>query len=384
MKRILIIVLSFFICSSLRAQIFLPAMQAVQYRSGVSITTNPITANTTGNSVTSGATIQSSNATVTARGLCWSTTPTPTISNNKSTNGAGAGSFSYNITGLNPGTTYYIRGYATTASGTTYGNEQTVTTLPLINFAYTGSTQTFIVPAGVTSITIEAYGAQGGTAPGPSSNNVKGGNGAYMKGTFAVNPSDVLTILVGGQGEPYSNCGGGGGGGSWVVKGGSTPLLVAGGGGGAFCSNSTSNTKFVEGGPGEITQNGGPGIPAPGAVSTVTGGGTGGNGGYSYFGSGGGGWLTDGTSGNFPTTVGKKYPGAKADGGGGYGGGGGATLVCNGAGGGGGGYSGGGSSAQNGSYNSGGGGGSYIDGTLLASTRGGASDGGNGKVVVRW
>ncbi|MEI6138069.1 MAG: hypothetical protein WCP85_02320 [Mariniphaga sp.] len=81
-------------------------------------------------SFTSGGTITSDGgATVTARGLCYSLTQTPTISNNKTTDGSGTGSFTSSITGLNPATTYYIRAYATNSVGTEYGSQVTVTTL---------------------------------------------------------------------------------------------------------------------------------------------------------------------------------------------------------------------------------------------------------------
>ena len=65
---------------------------------------------------------------VTARGVCWNTTPNPTISDSHTDNGSGIGSFSSNITGLELGTTYYVRAYATTAVGTAYGVEKTFTT----------------------------------------------------------------------------------------------------------------------------------------------------------------------------------------------------------------------------------------------------------------
>jgi uncharacterized protein (TIGR02145 family) len=59
---------------------------------------------------------------ITARGVCWSTGQTPTISDNKTEDGTGAGSFTSSVTGLAPNTSYYLRAYATNSEGTGYGN----------------------------------------------------------------------------------------------------------------------------------------------------------------------------------------------------------------------------------------------------------------------
>ena len=67
---------------------------------------------------------------VTARGVCWSTSSDPTIENSHHVVGSGCGIFYYKITGLEIGTTYYVRTYATNASGTIYGNQISFTTLP--------------------------------------------------------------------------------------------------------------------------------------------------------------------------------------------------------------------------------------------------------------
>jgi len=67
-------------------------------------------------------------ATVTARGVCWSTSQNPTVSDSHTTDGNGTGSFTSNITGLNALTTYYVRAYATNSAGTTYGNQVSFTT----------------------------------------------------------------------------------------------------------------------------------------------------------------------------------------------------------------------------------------------------------------
>lgn len=68
-------------------------------------------------------------AEITARGICWSTGQSPTTADNKTTNGSGTGSFSSNITGLTPSTTYYVRAYATNSVGTSYGSAISFTTL---------------------------------------------------------------------------------------------------------------------------------------------------------------------------------------------------------------------------------------------------------------
>ena len=67
-------------------------------------------------------------ATVTERGICYSTSANPTTANTKVTNGTGTGSFTCNLTDLQDGTTYYVRAYATNAKGTAYGEQVTFTT----------------------------------------------------------------------------------------------------------------------------------------------------------------------------------------------------------------------------------------------------------------
>ena len=80
------------------------------------------TANCGGNITSDGG------ANVTARGVCWSTGQTPTVSDNKTTDGTGTGSFTSIISGLSANTTYYVRAYATNSNGTSYGNTCTFTT----------------------------------------------------------------------------------------------------------------------------------------------------------------------------------------------------------------------------------------------------------------
>lgn len=65
------------------------------------------------------------NSTILSRGVCWSVKQNPTTKSKDSltVDGVGLGLFDSSITGLKPGTTYYIRAYATNSVGTGYGNE---------------------------------------------------------------------------------------------------------------------------------------------------------------------------------------------------------------------------------------------------------------------
>ncbi|MGE0722826.1 MAG: hypothetical protein AB7O45_00550 [Alphaproteobacteria bacterium] len=118
-------------------------------------------------------------------------------------------------------------------------------------FAAEGST-TFVVPTGVTTIHVKAWGAGGG-----GGDPADGGGGAFVEGDITVTPGESLTVVVGGGGKvsvtlnaratggtsaiapggrsgfiPSSGVGSAGGGASGVLRG-STRLIVAGAGGGA-------------------------------------------------------------------------------------------------------------------------------------------------------
>ena len=93
--------------------------------------TTTVASNVSYNSATCGGNVISNGgATVTVRGVCWSTSHNPTVSQSHTTNGGGTGGFTSSLTGLTAGTTYYVRAYATNSVGTAYGNEVSFTTLP--------------------------------------------------------------------------------------------------------------------------------------------------------------------------------------------------------------------------------------------------------------
>ena len=70
---------------------------------------------------------------ITAKGVCWSLNPGPTLANNITTDGAGPASYNSTMTGLEALTLYYVRAYATNALGTAYGNELSFSTTDTVN-----------------------------------------------------------------------------------------------------------------------------------------------------------------------------------------------------------------------------------------------------------
>jgi len=196
-------------------------------------------------------------------------------------------------------------------------------------FPYTGSDQTYTVPAGVCGVRIQVEGAAGGGFQGSA-----GGHGGTGSAEISVQPNDVLTVVVGGRGSgrdengtwfPGGFGGGGqqldplsgGGGGATTVLSGVTPLLVAGGGGGiSKFSSGPAGDGGDAGNPGTagapsrfmgaaVNSGGGGGTLLAGGV-TGTGGnagsaGTGGNGtgsDMSGSGAGGGGYFGGGSGGS--------------------------------------------------------------------------------------
>ena len=73
-----------------------------------------------------------------SKGMCWATTPNPTLNNAFNNAGSGTGEFSILIEKLTPNTKYYVRSYAKNSIGTAYGNELTFTTPAFVEKICTG------------------------------------------------------------------------------------------------------------------------------------------------------------------------------------------------------------------------------------------------------
>jgi uncharacterized protein (TIGR02145 family) len=166
------------------------------------LTTTAVTAITLTSAVSGGTISSDGNADITAKGVCWATTAAPTIANFLTTDGTGSGSFTSNLSGLLPGTIYYLRAYATNSAGTSYGNEVTFTTNSIVVPTLTTTAATLITLTTAVSggnITADGGGAISvrgvcwATTANPTTTNSKTTDGTGI-GSFISN----LTGLVAG------------------------------------------------------------------------------------------------------------------------------------------------------------------------------------------
>jgi uncharacterized protein (TIGR02145 family) len=152
------------------------------------VTTAAISAKTQTTATTGGNVTANGGAAVTARGVAYGTTAAPTITGPHTSDGTGDGVFTSSLTGLTPGTVYYVRAYATNTAGTSYGSEVSFTTDAVLlatvtTAAVTSETATTAVSGG--NVTADGGGAVSdkgicwGTATQPTiaGSHVSGGTG---------------------------------------------------------------------------------------------------------------------------------------------------------------------------------------------------------------
>ena len=128
------------------------------------VTTNAVSSIGTISSTAGGNVTSDGGASVTARGVCWSTSADPTISNSHTSDGTGTGSFTSSITGLSPGTTYHVRAYATNSAGATYGSD--------MSFTASASSPTAATSA-ATSVTSSSAALNGSVNPNGASTTIE-------------------------------------------------------------------------------------------------------------------------------------------------------------------------------------------------------------------
>lgn len=170
------------------------------------LTTTAASGPTTTTAASGGNITSAGGGTISARGVCWSTAANPTITDSKTSDGTGTGTFTSSLTGLLPGTTYHIRAYATNSAGTGYGNDVTVTTLAsvptLTTTAISGQTQTTAASGGnITSTGGAAITARGVCWSTSASPTISGshtsdgtGSGTFTSSITGLTPSTLYYV----------------------------------------------------------------------------------------------------------------------------------------------------------------------------------------------
>jgi len=155
----------------------------ISFTAGQSVTTPTVTTTNVTNiaqtTATCGGNVTSDGgATVTARGVCWSTSTNPTTTSNHTTDGSGIGGYLSSLTGLTANTSYFVRAYATNSAGTSYANQKSFTTLPEV-------TSPSVTTAPATNIT-NSTATSGGTVTNDGGANVTARGVCWSTG---VNPT---------------------------------------------------------------------------------------------------------------------------------------------------------------------------------------------------
>jgi hypothetical protein len=154
------------------------------------LTTAAVTSVTASSAVSGGTITSDGGSAVTAYGVCWGTSADPTTSGSKTLDGSGSGTFTSNLSGLAPNTTYYIRAYATNGEGTAYGDCLSFTTSSIAVGQSYGGGIVFYISGG--HGLIAAASDQGASNPwGCNGTLISGADGTAV-GTGNQNTIDIL------------------------------------------------------------------------------------------------------------------------------------------------------------------------------------------------
>jgi hypothetical protein len=130
------------------------------------LTTTAITSITQTSAISGGNITADNGGSVTARGVCWGTTQNPTTSDSKTSDASGTGSFTSNITLLTGNTTYYVRAYAINSAGTSYGNQVSFITSPVVPTLTTVAASSITATSGNSGGNVTSDGGAAVTARG--------------------------------------------------------------------------------------------------------------------------------------------------------------------------------------------------------------------------
>ena len=168
-----------------------------------SVTTSSISSITMTSASAGGNVSSDGGATITERGVVYATVASPTTADSKVTSSGTTGSFTLSLNGLTAGTTYYVRAYATNSVGTSYGSQQSFTTLNIPTVTTTAAsaiTNASAVSGGNVTAdggsSITERGVVYSTASGPTTADTKVIDGSATTGSFTSSITGLTTATT--------------------------------------------------------------------------------------------------------------------------------------------------------------------------------------------
>lgn len=183
----------------------LPDMGADEYYRPPTVSTAPLSEISSTTATGGGTVLDQGGHAVSTRGICWSTSPAPTLADTCTDNGNGLGAFVSSLTGLTAEITYAVRAYASNCEGTSYGEEQLMipTSYPTLSTtlitdinAPTATGKVDVLGGGDTPIT--AKGVCWSTSPNPTlaDNCTNNGSGTENYTSFLTGLNDKTTYYI--------------------------------------------------------------------------------------------------------------------------------------------------------------------------------------------
>lgn len=173
-----------------------------------SVNTTAVSSVTMTSAISGGNVTYAGTSAISARGVCWSTTANPDLTDDFTIDGSGTGLFSSILSGLSSSTTYHVRAYATNGSGTSYGNDVqfttpcgTITSFPWTEGFENGGT----IPACWTQERVNNSGIDWAFISGSGNSHPAGAHGGIYNACLKdASTGDNKTILI----SPPLNLGG--------------------------------------------------------------------------------------------------------------------------------------------------------------------------------
>ena len=173
------------------------------------VATDSVTNITFGSAFSGGKITSNGGISITSKGICWSTSPNPTISQSSTMVGGGSANFTSSLSGLSIRTTYYVRAYAVNSVGAGYGQQVTFSTNSslAIGSNYGGGIVFYLDTSNIHGLTCSESDQVALTNWGCPNSQIPGADGSAI-GSGGQNTIDIVTSCTTSSGFAAELCDG--------------------------------------------------------------------------------------------------------------------------------------------------------------------------------